>query len=69
MANFIIGAILGIAALLLLLSTMAKINERIIKKEVGEDFDVVIISKSEMEKYKEYRKKNCVENRKMKINN
>lgn len=61
MANFIIGAILGIAALLLLLSTMAKINERIIKKEVGEDFDVVIISKSEMEKYKEYRNKNCVE--------
>ena len=58
MANFIIGAILGIAALLLILSTMAKINERIIKQEVGEDFDVVIISKSEMEKYKEYRNKN-----------
>ena len=37
MANFIIGAILGIAAILLILSTMAKINERIIKKEIDEE--------------------------------
>lgn len=57
MTNFIIGAIFGIAALLLLLYIMAKIDERNIKKEIGEDFENVIMSKSEMEKYKEYRNK------------
>lgn len=41
MANFIIGAILVIAALLLLLSTMAKINKRIIKKEIDENYETI----------------------------
>lgn len=61
MTNFIIGTIFGIAALLLLLYIKAKIEERVIKKELGEDFENVIMSKSDLEKYKEYRNKNYME--------
>lgn len=49
MTNFIIGAICGIAALLLLIYIIAKIDERSTKKEISEDYENVIIPKSKMD--------------------
>lgn len=50
MSNFIIGAIFGIAALLLCAYIIGKIEDRRIRKEIGEDFETVIIPKSKMDK-------------------
>lgn len=61
MTNFLIGAIFGIAAFFIFMYIMSTIDDIKLKKEFGEDFEMIIISKSEMEKYKEYRNKNYVE--------
>lgn len=53
-STFIIGAIFGIAALLLLLYIIAKTNDIRTKKELGEDYENIIMSKSEIEKYEKY---------------
>ena len=47
MTTFIIGAICGIAAFILLIFIISKIEDKRIKKEIGVDYDSVIISKSE----------------------
>lgn len=49
MTNFIIGVIFGIAALLLLTYIIGKIEDRKIKKELGEDYENVIMPKSKMD--------------------
>lgn len=49
MTNFIIGAIFGIAVLLLLLYIIAKIEDTRIKEELGEDYENVIMPKSKMD--------------------
>ena len=46
MGNFIIGAVSGIAALLLCIYIIGKIEDRRIKKEIGEDYEYVIMPKS-----------------------
>lgn len=61
MTNFLIGTIFGIAAFFIFMYIMSTIDDIKLKKEFGEDFEMIIISKSEMEKYKEYRNKNYVE--------
>ena len=47
MTTFLIGAICGIAAFILLIFIISKIEDRRIKKEIGWDYDSVIIPKSE----------------------
>ena len=47
MTTFLIGAICGIAAFILLIFIIGKIEDRRIKKEIGGDYDNVIIPKSE----------------------
>ena len=47
MTYFIIGVISGIAALLLCIYIICKIEDRRIKKEIGEDYNCVIRPKSE----------------------
>lgn len=54
MTNFIIGAIFGIAALLLLTYIMSEIDDRRIKKELGEDYKMFIMTESEIKKYEKY---------------
>ena len=48
MTNFIIGAIFGIVALLLCIYIIGKIDDRRIRKEIGEDYETVFIPKSKM---------------------
>ena len=48
MTNFIIGAIFGIAVFLLCIYIIGEIEDRRIRKEIGEDFETVIIPKSKM---------------------
>lgn len=57
MTNFIIGAIFAIVAIIISGLIMDRSEARRIRKELGEDFEMVIMSKSEIEKYKEYRNK------------
>ena len=45
MTTFLIGAICGIAAFILLIFIISKIEDRRIKKEIGGDYDSVIIPK------------------------
>ena len=54
MTHFIIGAIFGIASLLLIIYIMAKLEDRIIKKDLGEDYVNVVMSKSQNEKFIKY---------------
>jgi hypothetical protein len=54
MTNFCIGVICGMVELFLCLFIIAKIDDIRIKKELGEDYENIIMSKSEIEKYKKY---------------
>ena len=56
MINFIIGAICGIAIFLIFCYIQYKIEDRIFKKDLGEDYQNVIMSKSEYEKIQKYMK-------------
>lgn len=56
MINFIIGAICGIAIFLLFCYIQYKIEDKIFKEELGEDYENVMISKSEYEKIQKYMK-------------
>lgn len=58
MTNFILGCITGIVLFLLLIYIIGKIDENNIRKEIGEDFEYIIMTKSEIEKYEKYRKEN-----------
>lgn len=62
MTNFIIGAIFGIAALLLWFFITAKTDNIRIKKELGEDYEFIIMSKSDIEKYKKYMNEQHIQN-------
>ena len=58
MVNFIIGIIFGLAVFLLLAYIIGTIEDRRMKKEIGEDFETIIMTKSEMEKYIKYKEIN-----------
>ena len=62
MTNFILGAIFVIALLLLLGYIIDRIEYKRISKELGEDFEYVIMPKSEHEKYIKYMNEEYVEN-------
>ena len=54
MTHFIIGAIFGIASLLLIIYIIAKHEDRINKKYLGEDYVNIVMSKSQNEKFIKY---------------
>ena len=57
MINFIIGAIFAIVVLILcgyIGYIMDRSEARFIRKKLGEDFEMVIMSKSDIENYKKY---------------
>ena len=56
MGNFILGCIIGIVLFLLITYVIGKFDENNTRKQVGEDFEYVIMTKSEMEKYEKYKK-------------
>lgn len=56
MTNFILGCITGIVLFLLLIYIIGKLNENNIRKQIGEDFECILMTKSEMEKYEKYKK-------------
>lgn len=55
MTNFIIGAIFAIVVLILCGYIMDRSEARLIRKKLGEDFEMVIMSKSDIENYKKYK--------------
>lgn len=57
MGNFILGMIFGIVLFLLLIYVIGKLDENNMRKQIGEDFDYVIMTKSEKEKYENIRKR------------
>lgn len=54
MINFIIGAIFAIVVLILCGYIMDRSEARFIRKKLGEDFEMIIMSKSDIENYKKY---------------
>lgn len=56
MGNFILGIIIGIVLFLLITYIIGKFDENNTRKQIGEDFEYVIMTKSEMEKYEKYKK-------------
>lgn len=56
MGNFILGIIAGIVLFLLLVYIIGKLDENNIREQIGEDFEYVIMTKSEIEKYEKYKK-------------
>lgn len=55
MINFIIGAIFAIIVLILCGYIMDRSEARLIREKLGEDFEMVIMSKSDIENYKKYK--------------
>lgn len=55
MINFIIGAISAIVVLILCGYIIDRSEARLIRKELSEDFKMVIMSKSDIENYKKYK--------------
>lgn len=56
MINFILGIVAGIALFLLLIYIFGKLDEDNIREQIGEDYEYIIMTKSEIEKYEKYRK-------------
>ena len=56
MGNFILGIIAGIVLFLLLVYIIGKLDENNIRKQMGEDFEYVAMTKSELENYEKYKK-------------
>lgn len=56
MGNFILGIIAGIVLFFLLTYVIAKFQDSRIRKEIGEDFEYIIMTKSELENYEKYKK-------------
>ena len=60
---FIVGAIFGILAILLCIHIMSKIDDIKLKKELGEDYKYIFMSKSYYEKMQKCMNLNYVEDK------
>lgn len=56
MGNFILGIVVGMVLFLLLIYIIGKLDENNIRKQIGEDFEYIIMTKSELENYEKYKK-------------
>ena len=58
MTNFILGCITGIVLFLVLIYVIGKFQENDIRKQIGEDYEYILMTKSGIEKYEKYIKEN-----------
>lgn len=56
MGNFILGIVAGLALFLIGGYVIYRLDENNISKQIGEEYEYIIMTKSEMEKYEKYKK-------------
>lgn len=56
MGNFILGIVAGLVLFLIGGYVIYRLDENNISKQIGEEYEYIIMTKSEMEKYEKYKK-------------